>query len=84
MKAGNHAAKAKVISSQCGFEKSLPKVCCPRNSVVGENIKTTTKPPNFEAKPAPAALLQTAKHSSNSLIKRLKKTQSNDQLVKTI
>lgn len=75
MKAGNHAAKAKVISSQCGFEKSLPKVCCPRNNVVEENTKSTTRAPSFEPKPDPAALLQTAKHSSNSLIKRLKKTQ---------
>merc|ERR1712013_50317 len=29
MKSGSHAAKQKVLSSQCGFEKSLPKVCCP-------------------------------------------------------
>ena len=65
MKSGSHAAKQKVLSSQCGFEKSLPKVCCP--GLVDEKHKQhiSSRPPAFEPKPAPAALVQTAKHSNN-------------------
>jgi len=53
------------LSSQCGFEKSLPKVCCP--GLVDEKHKQhiSTRPPAFEPKPVPAALVQTAKHSNN-------------------
>jgi len=65
MKSGSHAAKQKVLSSQCGFEKSLPKVCCP--GLVDEKHKQhiSSRPPAFEPKPVPAALVQTAKHSNN-------------------
>merc|ERR1719204_734502 len=30
VKAGDPAARSQLLRSQCGFEKSLPKVCCPR------------------------------------------------------
>jgi len=56
MKSGNHAAKRKVMSSQCGFERSLPKVCCDRNVQ-----KSSTKSPILEHVPTPAAFVQTAR-----------------------
>jgi len=31
VKAGDPAARSQLLRSQCGFEKSLPKVCCPRS-----------------------------------------------------
>merc|ERR1719495_25161 len=31
VKAGDPAARSQLLRSQCGFEKSLPKVCCPRD-----------------------------------------------------
>jgi len=72
MKSGNHAARRKVISSQCGFEKSLPKVCCPGLVAKTEKPKTTTQPPAFEPKPAPVALVQTAKHSGINIRRIIK------------
>jgi len=70
MKSGNHAARQKVLSSQCGFEKSLPKVCCPGLADKKQKQQSSTRPPAFEPKPAPAALVQTAKHSNRVNIRR--------------
>ena len=68
MKSGSHAAKRKVMSSQCGFERFLPKVCCHKE--IGNNeTPRTTKSPILENKPTPAALVQTAKQTS--LIRRV-------------
>merc|ERR1719430_1868026 len=64
MKSGNHAAKAKVITNQCGFERYLPKVCCRGNVNDREKTKIPTKSPSFELKPAPVALVQTTKQAS--------------------
>ena len=36
MKSGDPQAKRKLLSNQCGFEKSLPKVCCDRNGDITE------------------------------------------------
>merc|ERR1719461_1970176 len=44
VKAGDTVAKKKLIQSQCGFEGSLPKVCCvtPEDSSVRTTTSTTT------------------------------------------
>ena len=69
MKSGSHAAKRKVMSSQCGFERFLPKVCCHKE--IGSNeTPRTTKSPILENKPTPAALVQTTKQTY-SLIRRV-------------
>lgn len=51
MKSGDHAARKKIVQNQCGFEKSLPKVCC-------QSIATAPLLPKPQR-------LQTAKHSEN-------------------
>ena len=64
MKSGDHAAKKEVMASQCGFERSLPKVCCHRSIDVQERPITSPKVQTFESKPTPAAFVQTAKQTS--------------------
>ena len=36
MKAGSQQAKRELLSNQCGFEKTLPKVCCDRKEEITE------------------------------------------------
>jgi len=36
VKAGSQQAKRQLLSNQCGFEKTLPKVCCDRNAEITE------------------------------------------------
>ena len=64
MKSGDHDAKKEVMSSQCGFERSLPKVCCHRNIDVQERPIPSPKVQTFEPQPTPAAFVQTAKQTS--------------------
>lgn len=64
MKSGDHDAKKEVMSSQCGFERSLPKVCCHRNIDVQERPIPSPKVQTLEPQPTPAAFVQTAKQTS--------------------
>jgi len=56
MKSGDHEARKKVMQSQCGFESSLPKVCCNNRSKDGEP-QIPRKVETLEKLPAPVALI---------------------------